>query len=64
MDSTKINPLVDFDGLPPFAKIRAEHVEPALDQRLAHNRAALRALVASTHNYTWDNLVFPGVRQN
>lgn len=59
MNSPQINPLVDFDGLPPFAKIRAEHVEPALDQRLAHNRAALRALVNSTQNYTWDNFVEP-----
>jgi oligopeptidase A len=33
-------------GLPPFRAILPEHVEPALDQVLAENRAALSALLA------------------
>ncbi|TPW14236.1 MAG: hypothetical protein FD130_1414, partial [Halothiobacillaceae bacterium] len=35
------NPLLTMTGLPPFKQIRPEHVEPALDQLLAENRAQL-----------------------
>lgn len=40
------NPLLDWDTFPPFADIKAEHVEPAVDAVLAENRAALKALAA------------------
>ncbi len=39
-------------GLPPFRAILPEHVEPALDQVLADNRAALAALLADPANRT------------
>jgi oligopeptidase A len=38
------NPLLEWDALPPFRSIRAEHVEPAVDAVLKGNRAALKSL--------------------
>ena len=40
------NPLLDVDALPAFSVIRPEHVEPAIDQVLADNRAQIEALCA------------------
>ena len=53
------NPLLELDGLPRFSAIRAEQVEPALDQMLAQNRAALARLFANNTLYTWDGIVQP-----
>jgi oligopeptidase A len=53
------NPLLNLSGLPPFCKIRPEHVEPAVDQVLAENRASLKALLEGGSLYTWDNVVQP-----
>ena len=53
------NPLLEMSGLPRFSAIRAEHVEPALDQVLAENRARLAALLGSGGPYSWDSLVQP-----
>ncbi len=53
------NPLLDMDGLPPFSKIKPEHVEPALDALLAESRQAVEDLLAATTEYSWDNLVQP-----
>lgn len=53
------NPLLQFTGLPPFAAIRPEHVEPAIDALLAQNRAELAQLLAQPEAFTWDNLVAP-----
>ena len=39
------NPLLADSGLPDYAAIRAEHVEPALRAQLADNRARLAALL-------------------
>nr|BAL53527.1 oligopeptidase A [uncultured Gammaproteobacteria bacterium]BAL55736.1 oligopeptidase A [uncultured Gammaproteobacteria bacterium] len=52
------NPLLEAYELPPFARIRPEHVEPAIDQILAENRARIAELLR-TSNYTWDNLIRP-----
>jgi len=41
------NPLLADSGLPDYASIRAEHVEPALRAQLAQNRARLAALLAA-----------------
>jgi oligopeptidase A len=35
------NPLLQSYDLPPFSAIRAEHVQPAIEQILADNRAAI-----------------------
>ena len=53
------NPLLTMTGLPPFSRITAEHVEPAIDTLLAENRKAVEQLLAATKNYTWDNLIQP-----
>lgn len=52
------NPLLqDFD-LPPYSAIKPEHVEPAVDQILADNRAALAALLAGQDGTpSWKGLV-------
>ncbi|HEU5398165.1 MAG TPA: M3 family metallopeptidase [Gammaproteobacteria bacterium] len=52
------NPLLAWDRLPPFADIKPEHVEPAVDAVLAENRAALASLGTLTAP-AWDNFVEP-----
>lgn len=52
------NPLIDLQDLPPFSSIRAEHVEAAIRETLADNRAQLERLLAA-EDYTWDSLVVP-----
>ena len=55
---TATNPLLqDFD-LPPYSLIKPEHVEPAIDQILADNRAAIAALLETQQsNPSWSGLV-------
>ncbi len=50
------NPLLEPYEFPPFSHIRPEHVEPAIDQILAENRAVLAKLLQQPR-YTWDNLI-------
>jgi len=52
------NPLLQWDRLPPFADIKPEHVEPAVDAVLAENRAALAKLGALAAP-AWDSFVEP-----
>ena len=54
-----MNPLVNLSGLPPFSKIKPEHVKPALEQALAECRKIIDDIVALDEPYTWDNLVMP-----
>ncbi|HET7650226.1 MAG TPA: M3 family metallopeptidase [Gammaproteobacteria bacterium] len=51
------NPLLSYDGLPPFSAIRAEHIEPALDRVLADNRARIQELTAAAATPGWDSFV-------
>ncbi len=51
------NPLTTYTGLPPFSAIRPEHVEAAVDELIAHNRAKIAEVLASGGPYTYDNLV-------
>lgn len=55
------NPLLNLslNQLPPFSKIKAEHVESAIDYLLAKNRAQIDALLTNTQKYTWDNCALP-----
>jgi oligopeptidase A len=53
------NPLLDHHELPPFSRIRAEHILPAITQLLQENRVAIDALLEPGKTYTWDNLVEP-----
>jgi oligopeptidase A len=52
------NPLLDFDELPPFDRIRAEHVEPAMRALLAALTAELEQAEANA-TPTWDGVVAP-----
>ncbi len=51
------NPLLSFSGLPPFSKIKPEHVEPAIDHLLKHNRELVTQLVSMTEKPSWNNFV-------
>ncbi|MGO1627142.1 MAG: M3 family metallopeptidase, partial [Halomonadaceae bacterium] len=55
------NPLLETHTLPPFGKIRAEHVEPAITQLLDESRDAIEELArqAQTTEPTWDNFAAP-----
>jgi oligopeptidase A len=53
------NPLLENHGLPPFSRIRPEHVEPAIRQLIERNRQAIEELLAASDRYTWDNLLRP-----
>ena len=54
------NPLLQFDRLPDFPALRAEHIRPAVEQVLEENRAALQAILANEQNRTapdWHSLM-------
>ena len=53
------NPLLELTGLPPFTRIRPEHVEPAIDQLLSAARKQVETLLAGNTDYSWENLVAP-----
>ena len=53
------NPLLNFSDLPQFGKLRAVHVQPALDRVLKENRAELEKLFTEENNYTWETFVQP-----
>jgi len=53
------NPLLTLSGLPPFAAIQPHHVEPAIDEVLNDNRAAIARLLDGRQAYTWSDLVEP-----
>jgi oligopeptidase A len=53
------NPLLEMEGLPAFADITPEIIEPAIDQLLAENREAIRQLLESGQQHDWKNLVEP-----
>ena len=55
----KQNPLLHLHSLPPFSRIKPEHVESAIDQILAESRATIERLLDSTSHYTWENLMQP-----
>ena len=56
------NPLLQFDELPQFPEIKAEHIEPAVTAVLRQNKESLAALLASDKNQTapdWESLMSP-----
>ncbi|HEY9050815.1 MAG TPA: oligopeptidase A [Gammaproteobacteria bacterium] len=56
-----INPLLDITSLPRFKQIKAEHVEPAIDQVLNDNRKNLDLILQqhATQEPTWQSLIVP-----
>ena len=53
------NPLLATAALPAFSRLRPEHVEPAVDQVLAENRASIDVLLDAGPPYNWDGLLQP-----
>lgn len=53
------NPLLEPFVLPPFARLKAEHVEPAINTLIERNLAAINELTQQQSNPTWDSLVAP-----
>ena len=53
------NPLLNDFILPPFSAIKAEHIEPAIDQLLAQGRQKTESLLANETGYSWANLIQP-----
>jgi oligopeptidase A len=53
------NPLLTPSPLPPFARIRAEHIEPAIREILADNRAWLAELLARPGEPSWQDTIVP-----
>jgi len=48
-----------MSGLPPFSKIKPEHVESAIDEMLEKSRQQVQALLNENEKYSWDNLIKP-----
>ena len=59
MTTTTANPLLDFSGLPRFAAIAPEHVQPAIAALIAEHRAVVARLTDGTTPATWDDFVQP-----
>jgi oligopeptidase A len=51
------NPFLEFDRLPDFASIRAEHIKPAVEQVLTDNRAVLQVLEKDNAAPDWHNMM-------
>ncbi|MBE2894855.1 oligopeptidase A [Spirabiliibacterium falconis] len=49
------NPLLQLDGLPPFSKIKPEHVVPAVEQCIQECRNTIEAVLKQPH-FTFENL--------
>ncbi|PQJ96178.1 oligopeptidase A [Chromatium okenii] len=53
------NPLLNDSKLPAFSAIYPEHIEPAIDARLAACREHIAELTATITAPTWDNFIEP-----
>ncbi len=53
------NPLLVLNGLPPFSRIKPEHVKPAIEALLTESRQLVEQLLQQHSQYSWDNLVEP-----
>jgi oligopeptidase A len=56
---TSTNPLLDFSGLPRYTEVQPEHVTPAVDQLLQHNRETVEQVLSNNAAPTWENFVLP-----
>jgi oligopeptidase A len=54
--ATPANPLLDFSGLPPFDRVRPEHIAPAVDTLLAQAEAARQAVTQPGFPAEWQAL--------
>jgi len=53
------NPLLESTTLPQFSKIKAQHIEAAMDSLLEEARTVVEQQLQVTNAYTWDNLIAP-----
>jgi oligopeptidase A len=53
------NPLLDQNGLPPFSRIKPEHVKPAIETLLSESRQLVEQLLQQHSQYSWNNLIEP-----
>ena len=53
------NPLLSMDGLPPFSKIKPEHVQPAIQQAIDDAKQRIADVLRTTDSLTWDSLIAP-----
>jgi oligopeptidase A len=58
-DGSLNNPLLDFSGLPHFARIRPEHVGPAVEHLVAEGRETIARVAAPDGSRTWEGFVRP-----
>ncbi len=56
---SEANPLLATAALPHFARIRPEHVGPAVDAELRQQRKAIAEMVARPGPHTFDNTILP-----
>jgi oligopeptidase A len=52
------NPLLTFQGLPPFSEIKPEHVLPAVEALITEGKAVVEE-VANAQSGSWDALIMP-----
>lgn len=53
------NPLFQTETLPQFNLFHVEHIQPAVEQLLANNRAEIDRLVAMNETPSWQNFIEP-----
>ena len=53
------NPLLEFQGLPPFSNILPEHIEPAIDKLLHESKQQIDDLVDNCTNVSWETFIQP-----
>lgn len=53
------NPLLTFTDLPPFSKIKPEHVKPAVENAIEECRTKIEEVLTDNDAPTWENLVAP-----
>src|SRR5437763_1944029 len=53
----RLNPLLDFSGLPRFGELKPEHVAPAIDALVAEGRATIERVLGAA--VSWDAFVAP-----
>lgn len=56
---TDTNPLLDFSGLPRFDAVLPAHVQPAITELLAENRALVDRLADDPRPASWDGFAAP-----
>ena len=53
------NPLLESTELPPFSRIKPEHVKPAIEKIISDNEAFVESLLKGEGGFSWDTLQLP-----